>query len=38
MEAMKMETRVTAPKSGRIHHTVEAGSSVGAGTPIATIE
>ncbi|MBN9235782.1 acetyl/propionyl-CoA carboxylase subuit alpha [Mesorhizobium hungaricum] len=37
MEAMKMETRVVAPKSGRISLRVEAGTSVGLGAELAAI-
>ncbi|MFS2175751.1 biotin carboxylase N-terminal domain-containing protein [Rhizobium pisi] len=38
IEAMKMETRVVAPKSGRIRLKVEAGSTVALGIELATIE
>ncbi|RUM19958.1 ATP-grasp domain-containing protein [Rhizobium vallis] len=38
IEAMKMETRVVAPKSGRIRLKAEAGSTVALGIELATIE
>lgn len=38
IEAMKMETRILAPKAGRIHINVEAGKVVGLGAELATIE
>ncbi|MER8855988.1 ATP-grasp domain-containing protein [Mesorhizobium australicum] len=38
LEAMKMETRIIAPKAGRIHIKVEAGKAVGLGAKLATIE
>jgi acetyl-CoA/propionyl-CoA carboxylase biotin carboxyl carrier protein len=38
IEAMKMETRVTAPKAGRIRIAVEAGSTVTLGARLAVIE
>lgn len=38
MEAMKMETRLAAPKAGRIHIKAEAGLPVSGGATIATIE
>jgi acetyl-CoA/propionyl-CoA carboxylase biotin carboxyl carrier protein len=38
IEAMKMETRVTAPKAGRIRIAVEAGSTVALGARLAVIE
>jgi acetyl-CoA/propionyl-CoA carboxylase biotin carboxyl carrier protein len=37
MEAMKMETRVEAPRAGRLRHLVEAGNPVGFGAPLARI-
>ena len=38
MEAMKMETRVEAPRSGRLRHLAEAGKPIGFGAPLARIE
>ena len=38
MEAMKMETRVEAPHSGRLRHLAEAGAPVAFGAPLARIE
>ena len=38
MEAMKMETRVEAPRAGRLRHLAEAGKPVGFGAPLARIE
>ncbi|UVD59728.1 ATP-grasp domain-containing protein (plasmid) [Rhizobium sp. Pop5] len=38
IEAMKMETRVVAPRSGRIRLKAEAGSTVALGIELATIE
>ncbi|HEV2897963.1 MAG TPA: biotin carboxylase N-terminal domain-containing protein [Pseudaminobacter sp.] len=38
IEAMKMETRILAPKTGRIQIKVEAGKAVGLGAELATIE
>lgn len=38
LEAMKMETRVTAPRAGRVRLKAEAGHSVGAGVAIAIID
>lgn len=37
MEAMKMETRIVAPKAGRIRIEAEAGATVGFGALLATI-
>ena len=37
MEAMKMETRVEAPKAGRIEHLAQAGSLIAFDAPIARI-
>lgn len=38
MEAMKMETRVTAPRAGKIRLTAEPGAYLNAGTEIARFE
>ena len=38
MEAMKMETRVEAPRSGRLRHLAEAGKPIGFGAPLARID
>lgn len=38
MEAMKMETRVRAPRAGRIRITLQAGTAVAAGAELATID
>ncbi|QRM32688.1 biotin carboxylase N-terminal domain-containing protein [Microvirga sp. VF16] len=38
IEAMKMETRVLAPKAGRIHIKVEPGNAVGLGAELALID
>lgn len=38
IEAMKMETRIVAPKGGRIRIKVQAGKTVGLGAELATIE
>jgi acetyl-CoA/propionyl-CoA carboxylase biotin carboxyl carrier protein len=38
IEAMKMETRVVAPKAGRIHLKAQAGSFVAAGAEMAVID
>ena len=38
VEAMKMETRVEAPRSGRLRHLAEAGKPIGFGAPLARIE
>lgn len=38
MEAMKMETRVEAPRPGRLRHLAEAGKPIGFGAPLARIE
>ncbi|WP_315928334.1 acetyl/propionyl/methylcrotonyl-CoA carboxylase subunit alpha [Mesorhizobium sp. SP-1A] len=38
IEAMKMETRIAAPKAGRIHVKIEAGSSVELNAVLATID
>lgn len=38
IEAMKMETRVLAPKSGRITITIGEGNAVGLGAELATID
>ncbi|TJV92014.1 MAG: ATP-grasp domain-containing protein, partial [Mesorhizobium sp.] len=37
IEAMKMETRIPAPKSGRIQIKIEAGNAIGLGLELATI-
>jgi len=37
MEAMKMETRLTAPRAGRISLLVETGATVRIGAEMATI-
>ncbi len=37
IEAMKMETRIPAPKAGRIRIEAEAGTTVGLGAKLATI-
>ncbi|SOC45189.1 biotin carboxyl carrier protein /biotin carboxylase [Rhizobium subbaraonis] len=37
MEAMKMETRISAPKAGQISLVAEIGATVGIGTELATI-
>src|SRR5699024_1520739 len=38
LDAMKMETRVAAPRAGVLRHTVEVGAVVGPDEPIATVE
>ena len=38
IEAMKMETRVTAPKAGRVRIKVEAGAAVAPGATLAVVE
>ena len=38
VEAMKMETRILAPKAGRIHIRAEAGKPVALGAVLATVE
>ena len=38
MEAMKMETRVEAPRSGRLRHLAGPGTPVPFGAPLARIE
>ena len=38
LEAMKMETRITAPKAGRIHFKVEPGAAVRLGAELASID
>lgn len=37
LEAMKMETRVEAPRAGRLQHLAEAGKAVGFGAPLGRI-
>lgn len=37
VDAMKMETEVTAHKSGTLHHQIEIGEAVGAGAVLGTI-
>ncbi|MFO4987325.1 acetyl-CoA carboxylase biotin carboxyl carrier protein subunit [Salmonella enterica subsp. enterica serovar 1,4,[5],12:i:-] len=38
MEAMKMETRVEAPRAGRLRQLAAAGKPIGFGAPLARIE